>query len=102
MTIDIEHYYLAALCAYLGYPIVEVRTDGPQTTFVFEMNDWSLEELQTAYDSPEGQPISSVKHYADQLRRLTALQKKARFSQDGIWVSRNWVTMGKEKDVEVV
>jgi len=93
-----EDYYLAGFLAYAGYPLVEIRTEGRSTTFVFDMNSWSYDELAEAYHSSEAQPITVVKAYATSLQRLTALQKKARLSRDGLWVSRTWTTGGKEAD----
>ena len=101
MSLEITNYYLAALCAYSGYPLTQVRTEDRDTSFVFEIPSWSYDELVEAFDSPEGQPISSVKHFCESLQRLTALQRKARQNPEGVWTSRAWQTMGREKDVEV-
>jgi len=97
---SVESFYLAGLIAYLGYPLIEVRAQDRDTSFVFEIAPWSVEELQQAFDSPEGQPLTSAKAYAESLQRLTALQRKAR-QNGGLWTSRAWQTMGREKDAEV-
>src|SRR5690349_8935184 len=98
MTTVIESYYLAGLIAYLGYPLIEVRTQDRDTSFTFEIAPWSVEELQRAFDGPDGQPLTSARAYAESLQRLTALQRKARQNRDGIWTSRAWTTMNKETD----
>ena len=91
MSVEIQDYYLAAVVEYCGYPLIEVRTQDRETTFVFQMNDWSLQEIADAYNSPEGQPLSSAKHFCEALSKLSHLQKKARLNRDGLWTSRSWI-----------
>lgn len=99
MTTEVHDYYVAGLLDFNGYRLTEIRTQhGSTTAFVFQINPWSVDEIQEAYDSPEGQPITDVKRYVESLKKLQTLQKKARASRDGLWVSRSWQTMGKETD----
>jgi hypothetical protein len=87
-----ENYYLSGLLSYLGYSLVEVR-DGIPTAFVFEMPQWSYDELKEAFDSDEGQSIANVRLYGAALKRLDSFQKLARRSDFQTW----FVPIGKGK-----
>ena len=95
---SVENFYVAGLCLYNGYKLIEVRSENRNTSFIFEMNQWSLDEIAEAFDCPEGQPITDVKAYAEALQKLSSLQKKARQNRDGVWTSRAWISGGKEAD----
>ena len=99
MTTEVSDYYVAALIDFNGYRLTEIRTqNGSTTAFVFQINPWSVDEIQEAYDSEAGQPITDVKRYVESLKKLDRLQRNARQSRDGLWVSRAWVSGGKETD----
>ena len=87
IRIPVEEYHVAGLFEYLGYRCVGCDTTNPRSTvFSFLMpHQASHDELCDAWMSLEGQPLSSGRHYAEALKRLDTIQRKARLSQFRVW-----------------
>jgi hypothetical protein len=79
------------LLHFLGYQYIQVATNRP-TTFTFQMpHQASYDELLSAWDSNEGQALSSGRHYCNSLKKLDDLQKKAKMSGYDDWTCQKHV-----------
>lgn len=85
--ISCDNYYFAGLLLYSGYPLVEVRHENQRSIFLFEMEQWSYDEMLTAFESEDGQPVTSVRHYTQALKSLDTRQRLAKKDEFGIWSS---------------
>ena len=100
MSVKVTCPFIASLLHFAGYWLFQTTaTEGRgETTYHFEMNDWSYEELRAAYDSEEGQSVSNIKAYTDSLKKVQHLQGLARRSRDLTWVDRNWQNGKRNKE----
>jgi hypothetical protein len=91
MSVKVTCPFMASLLHFAGYWLFQVTAeDEGGTTYHFEMPEWSYEELRSAWESPEGQPVSNIKMYTESFKRVQHLQGLARRSRDLVWVDRNW------------
>jgi hypothetical protein len=93
-----EDIFFAALLDTIGYWCIQVDSiDFKTSVFVFEMPQWSFDELQEAYDSAEGQGVTNVRMYAESFKKLSSFGKRAREKFDRRWVDTNWVNGKREE-----
>ena len=93
MSVKVTCPFIASLLHFAGYWLFQTTaTEGRgETTYHFEMNDWSYEELRAAYDSEEGQSVSNIARPIDFLMRSLLPRQvrvfpwvQARSSCDGV------------------
>ena len=98
VSVKVSCGFRAALLEYSGYWLFQVTTEGRDTTYHFEMSDWSADEIlgEQGYDSAEGQPVSNIKAYVEALKKVQHLQGLARRS--GLWVDENWQAGKRNKE----
>ncbi len=79
-------YYIAGLLFYSGYRCVACDITTRPATFTFQMpHQASYDELADAWNSEDGQPLSSGRHYCNALKELDRIQRLARDNASGIW-----------------
>lgn len=86
IKIPCTSYYIAGLLFYSGYRCIQCDTTTRPTTFIFLMpHQKSYDELVGSWNSEDGQPLASGRHYANALKELDGLARKAKTSEYGVW-----------------
>jgi len=88
-----DSYYVAAFLQYLGYRCIGCESpDRKPTAFTFLMESQAaFDELLLLWNSPDGQALSSGRHYALALKEIDALQREARRNEFRVWDSPEYL-----------
>lgn len=83
----------AACLFYVGFTLTSLTAN--PSTFTFDADENEVNELFAQWNSPEGLPLTSGRHYTEAQRQINSFRSRARVDAHGQWINPRYLGLEK-------